>query len=128
LKTLDAIQEGVVEGLSPEEIRTRYKLEYEAHHIDPYGHRYPRGESYHDLALRLEPVILELERANYNVLVIADETVLRCLYAYVVDRSEKDIPNLTIPEMQLIELTPHVYTVYETHYSVHPSIHIESPS
>lgn len=53
---------------------------------NPYRHRYPRAESYHDLAVRLESVIMELEREKNDVLIIAHETVLRCLYAYLFDR------------------------------------------
>lgn len=43
-------------------------------------------QSYHDLAVRLESVIMELEREKNDVLIIAHETVLRCLYAYLFDR------------------------------------------
>ncbi|CAG8710017.1 555_t:CDS:1, partial [Scutellospora calospora] len=44
--------------------------------------------SYHDLAVRLEPIILELEHEKNDVLIIAHETVLKCLYAYLFDQPE----------------------------------------
>jgi broad specificity phosphatase PhoE len=49
-------------------------------------------QSYLDLAVRLEPVILELERCRDDVLIVAHESVLRCLYAYFVDFSEEVRP------------------------------------
>ena len=45
-------------------------------------------QSYHDLAIRLEPIILELEREKNDVLIIAHESVLKCLYAYLLGLSE----------------------------------------
>ena len=38
--------------------------------------------------MRLEAIIMELEREKNDVLIIAHETVLRCLYAYLFDRPE----------------------------------------
>lgn len=35
-----------------------------------------------DLSVRIEPVILELERQTADVLIVASEVVLRCIWAY----------------------------------------------
>ena len=43
------------------------------------------AQSYRDLAHRIEPIILELERQSQDVMIVAHETVLRCLYAYYLD-------------------------------------------
>ena len=43
---------GIIDGLTPEEIRQRYPEEVAISERDPYSHRYPRGESYHDLSVR----------------------------------------------------------------------------
>ena len=37
------------------------------------------GESYRDVVVRLEPVIMELERQE-NILVIGHQAIIRCLY------------------------------------------------
>jgi len=42
-------------------------------------------QSYHDLVARLEPVIMELERAE-NLLVITHQSVIRCILAYFLDK------------------------------------------
>ncbi|CAG8433501.1 6720_t:CDS:10 [Ambispora gerdemannii] len=100
---------GEADGLSNEELKEKFPKEYARQQQNPYHHRYPRAESYHDLAVRLEAVILELEREKNDVLIIAHETVLRCLYAYLFDRPEEEIPTLAIPRDDLIEVIPSAY-------------------
>jgi len=41
-------------------------------------------QSYEDLVMRLEPVIMELERQE-DVLVVCHQAVARCLLAYFLD-------------------------------------------
>lgn len=41
-------------------------------------------QSYEDLVMRLEPVIMELER-HEDVLVVCHQAVARCLLAYFLD-------------------------------------------
>lgn len=43
---------GVIDSLTPAEIRQRYPEEWEKAQTESYSHRYPRGESYHDLSVR----------------------------------------------------------------------------
>lgn len=43
---------GVIDGLTPEQIREVFPEEAKNHELHPYSHRYPRGESYHDLSVR----------------------------------------------------------------------------
>jgi 6-phosphofructo-2-kinase / fructose-2,6-biphosphatase 4 len=71
-------------------------------------------QSYHDLAVRLESVIMELEREKNDVLIIAHDSVLRCLYAYLFDRTEDEIPRIPIPRNTLIEVTPTAYGAKES--------------
>ncbi len=61
------------------------------------------------MALRLEDILLELEREKDDVLVIAHETVLQCLYAYLMDIPEHEIPSVSIPHDTVIELVPVAY-------------------
>jgi 6-phosphofructo-2-kinase / fructose-2,6-biphosphatase 4 len=66
-------------------------------------------QSYHDLAVRLEPIILELEREQNDLLIIAHESVLRVLYAYLMHCSTRDIPKLKFPRDEIIEIIPAAY-------------------
>jgi 6-phosphofructo-2-kinase/fructose-2,6-biphosphatase 4 len=91
--SLVEINPGVVDGLTEDQVAQKYPEEFARHQKDPYNHRYSRAESYHDLALRLEDVLLELEREKDDVLIIAHESVMRCIYAYLMDRPEQ----VTVP-------------------------------
>ncbi|KAI0458007.1 bifunctional 6-phosphofructo-2-kinase/fructose-2,6-bisphosphate 2-phosphatase [Xylaria acuta] len=106
---MSQINPGVCERLSERAIRRLYPEEIEKHELDPYHHRYPRAESYHDLAVRLEPIILELEREQNDLVIIAHESVLRVLYAYLMHCSTMDIPKLTFPRNEIIEIIPAAY-------------------
>ncbi|SZF01711.1 unnamed protein product [Blumeria hordei] len=100
---LSQINPGVCENLNESSIRKLYPDEIEKHEADPYHHRYPRAESYHDLAVRLEPIILELEREENDLLIIAHESVLRVLYGYLMACDAMLIPALYFPRDQIIE-------------------------
>jgi broad specificity phosphatase PhoE len=62
------------------------------------------SQSYHDLAVRLEPIILELEREQNDLLIIAHESVLRVLYGYLMACNAADIPKLEFPRDEIIEV------------------------
>jgi broad specificity phosphatase PhoE len=56
------------------------------------------------VAVRLEPIILELEREQNDLLIIAHESVLRVLYGYLMACNASDIPHLTFPRDEIIEV------------------------
>ncbi|KAI4235150.1 MAG: hypothetical protein L6R40_006549 [Gallowayella cf. fulva] len=95
--------------MSETRIRAEMPEEVAKHEADPYHHRYPRAESYHDLAVRLEPIILELERQQDDLLIIAHESVLRVLYGYLMACNATDIPGLSFPRNEIIEIIPASY-------------------
>ena len=66
-------------------------------------------KSYHDLAVRLEPIILELEREHNDLLIIAHESVLRVLYGYLMACNATDIPSLSFPRDEIVEIIPASY-------------------
>ncbi|KAF8472485.1 6-phosphofructo-2-kinase-domain-containing protein [Kalaharituber pfeilii] len=106
---MSQLNPGDLERYNEEEIKEKYPEEFRKHKLDPYHHRYPRAESYHDLAVRLEPIILELERERNDLLIIAHESVLRVLYGYLMACSTQDIPFLSFPRNQIIEIIPASY-------------------
>ncbi|TVY47177.1 putative 6-phosphofructo-2-kinase/fructose-2,6-bisphosphatase [Lachnellula occidentalis] len=106
---MSQLNPGVCEKLSEKAIRRLYPEEVGMHEQDPYHHRYPRAESYHDLAVRLEPSILELEREQNDLLIIAHESVLRVLYGYIMACDAMNIPHLHFPRNEIIEIIPASY-------------------
>ncbi|KAI4141764.1 MAG: hypothetical protein LQ340_007546 [Diploschistes diacapsis] len=106
---MSQLNPGVCEKMSERRIREKFPEEVAKHEADPYHHRYPRAESYHDLAVRLEPIILELEREQNDLLIIAHESVLRVLYGYLMACNAPDIPTLSFPRNEIIEIVPASY-------------------
>ncbi|KAF8248874.1 bifunctional 6-phosphofructo-2-kinase/fructose-2,6-bisphosphate 2-phosphatase [Wilcoxina mikolae CBS 423.85] len=106
---LSQLNPGDSEKLTDDELRKTFPDHWEEHQLDSYHHRYPRGESYHDLAVRMEPVILELEREKQDLLIIAHESVLRVLYGYLMACSTQDIPSLIFPRNEIVEIIPESY-------------------
>jgi len=107
-KALNEIDGGVCEGLTYEEIKEQYPEEYQRRKDSKYSYRYPMGESYYDLVIRLEPVIMELERSE-NVLVVCHQAVIRCLLAYFRNEPQDDLPYIRVPLHTVIKLTQHAH-------------------
>lgn len=77
-KSLDELDAGVCDGLTYQEIEELYPEDFANRDEDKFNYRYRGGESYRDVVVRLEPVIMELERQE-NVLVIGHQAIVRCL-------------------------------------------------
>jgi 6-phosphofructo-2-kinase/fructose-2,6-biphosphatase len=97
LKLLDEINAGDFDGMTYQQIADQFPEEYAARAADKLRYRYPRGESYLDLIQRVEPIMFELERQKQDVIVVAHQAVLRCLYAYFTDLPLEDCPFVQIP-------------------------------
>jgi len=106
---LDEIDAGVCDDMTYEEIKQKMPEEYVSRDADKLRYRYPRGESYVDVIQRLEPAIIELERQQSPIIVIAHQAICRCLYAYFMDISDEKCPNIPFPLHTVIELTPKAY-------------------
>ncbi|AOW04395.1 6-phosphofructo-2-kinase-domain-containing protein [Yarrowia lipolytica] len=106
---LTQLNPGVCENMTEEEIKEKYPEEWDKHQKDPYHHRFPRSESYHDLAVRLEPLILEMERIPGDIVIVAHESVLRVLYGYLMACTVQDIPTLSFPRNEIVCIIPNAY-------------------
>lgn len=100
---------GVVAGMSDKEIKDNYPEDYASYQSDPYHFRYPRLELYHDLAIKIEPLILEMERMNGDLLVVADDTVIKVFLGYLLSVLCYDIPNLEIAQDEIVEIQFNAY-------------------
>ncbi|KAI8377609.1 6-phosphofructo-2-kinase-domain-containing protein [Radiomyces spectabilis] len=116
-KALDELDAGVCDGMTYEEIEQEYPEDYANRDEDKFNYRYRGGESYRDVVLRLEPVIMELER-HENILIIGHQAILRCIYAYFMNYSHEELPYIKIPLHTVIELTPKAYGCEEKRYKV----------
>ncbi|KAI0781273.1 bifunctional 6-phosphofructo-2-kinase/fructose-2,6-bisphosphate 2-phosphatase [Trametes elegans] len=116
-KSLDELDAGVCDGMTYEEIEATYPDDFANRDEDKFNYRYRGGESYRDVVVRLEPVIMELERQE-NILIIGHQAILRCLYAYFHDLPQADLPYIKIPLHTVIKLTPKAYGCDEERYTL----------
>lgn len=117
-KALNEIDAGICEEMTYEQIQENFPEEFKARDQNKFAYRYPRGESYEDLVVRLEPVMMELER-QANVLVVSHQAVLRCVLAYFLDKKSADeLPYIKVPLHTVIKLTPVAYGCKVEHISL----------
>ncbi|KAG2128723.1 6-phosphofructo-2-kinase-domain-containing protein [Suillus clintonianus] len=109
---MSEINPGVWDGLTPDQARKYYPEEWARFVKDPYAFRAPRAESYHDLSVRLEPVLIELEREKEDLLIIGHSSVIRCLLAYLIGLPASEIPAIEIARGDLLEVVPTSYGVH----------------
>jgi 6-phosphofructo-2-kinase/fructose-2,6-biphosphatase 2 len=83
-KALDELDSGVCDGLTYAQIEDKYPEDFKQRDEDKYNYRYLGGESYRDVVIRLEPIIMELERSE-NILIVTHQAILRCIYAYFMN-------------------------------------------
>ncbi|THH16120.1 hypothetical protein EW146_g4468 [Bondarzewia mesenterica] len=113
---MSEINPGVWDGLTPDQARKYYPEEWERFAKDPYAFRAPRAESYHDLSVRLEPTLIELEREQEDLLIIGHASVIRCLLAYLIGLPASEIPAIEIARGDLLEVVPASYGVHSQAY------------
>ncbi|SMN22641.1 similar to Saccharomyces cerevisiae YLR345W Similar to 6-phosphofructo-2-kinase/fructose-2,6-bisphosphatase enzymes responsible for the metabolism of fructoso-2,6-bisphosphate [Maudiozyma saulgeensis] len=102
---LKQLHPGVVADMTMDEIKEKYPNEVEEYERDPYHYRFSRAESYHDLAVRMEPLLLELEHMHNDILIIAHESTLRVLYGYFMACTSLEVPTLDFTRHQLVEIS-----------------------
>lgn len=107
-KALDELDAGVCDGMTYQEIADLYPDDFQARDEDKYNYRYRGGESYRDVVTRLEPIIMELERSE-DILIISHQAVIRCIYAYFMQKTQEESPWVPVPLHTLIKLTPRAY-------------------
>ncbi|CRG89009.1 6-phosphofructo-2-kinase [Talaromyces islandicus] len=114
-KALDELESGLCDGLTYEEIAEKYPEDFAARDEDKYNYRYRGGESYRDVVIRLEPIIMELERSE-NIIIVTHQAVLRCIYSYFHNMSQEQSPWMEVPLHTLIKLTPRAYGTEEKRF------------
>jgi broad specificity phosphatase PhoE len=115
-RNLDELYAGVCDGMTYQEIEHVFPEEFARRQDDKLSYRYPRGESYMDVTLRLEPLAQEMERTREPVLIVGHQGILRILYAYFMGLDRKEAPYVSIPLNNVIELTPHAYGCHEKRF------------
>ncbi|KIW35578.1 hypothetical protein, variant 1 [Cladophialophora immunda] len=107
-KALDELDSGVCDGMTYQQIAEKYPEDFQARDDDKYNYRYRGGESYRDVVIRLEPIIMELERSE-NIIIITHQAIVRCIFAYFMEIPQEKSPWMEVPLHTLMKLTPKAY-------------------
>lgn len=111
---LDELFAGSCDGMTYEEIEQAFPEEWKLRSVDKLAYRYPRGESYLDVIARLEPIIIEMERHQEPLLIIAHQGILRVIYAFYMGLSRAEAPYVSIPLNTVVKLVPAAYGCLES--------------
>ena len=97
-----------VERDCPDEVRARQANKLTC--------RYPQGESYIDVVNRLNPVMLDMERLRYDMLVVGHQACIRALMAYFIGTPMEEMAYLDVPLHSVIEIAP---GAFKSKFKVH---------
>ena len=113
MRMLDELNAGVMEGLTYDEIQTRFADDFARRQTDKLAYRYPGpgGEGYLDIINRVRQVIVELERMTDHCLIVTHRSVARVLLAYFQGLQREDVADLDCPLGMLYQLEPKPYGV-----------------
>eukprot|EP01059_Diplonema_ambulator_P023468 TRINITY_DN38989_c0_g1_i1.p1 TRINITY_DN38989_c0_g1~~TRINITY_DN38989_c0_g1_i1.p1 ORF type:complete len:446 (+),score=55.18 TRINITY_DN38989_c0_g1_i1:78-1415(+) len=103
---LNEINAGVCENLTYDELEASHPEISKWRNSNKFAYRYPNGESYQDLVLRIEPIIMDIEASTSPVLVVSHQAVLRTLFAYFNDKSVEVTSDMSIPQATVWCYTP----------------------
>lgn len=106
MATLNPLDKGECYGMTMDQMKEQMPDAFAAYEKDPWRTRFPGGESYQDLMLRLEPVLIDIEQHTGPVLVVSHISTLQVLYSYFLGAPIESCPNLEIPFHSVLELVP----------------------
>ncbi|RLN02399.1 hypothetical protein BBJ28_00005495 [Nothophytophthora sp. Chile5] len=106
MATLNPLDKGECYGLTMDQMKEDMPEAFAAYEKDPWRTRFPGGESYRDLMLRLEPILIDIEQHTGPVLVVSHISTLQVLYAYFLGAPIESCPDLEIPFHSVLELVP----------------------
>lgn len=119
LKPLDELCFGSLEGLPGGKLRHSFPHEFAAREADKLRYRYPgaAGGSYLDMIRGMRDIVLNMERARDDVIVVCDVAAARVLLGYFKGTPHGEIPDLQVPP-GVVELTRSHSGFAATHFTV----------
>ncbi|POR30934.1 Putative 6-phosphofructo-2-kinase PB17E12.14c [Tolypocladium paradoxum] len=110
---LNELNSGLFEGMTYEEIASKYPEEFHKRSQDKLNYIYPGvgGEGYLQVISRLRDMVREIERITDHVLIIGHRSVCRVLMAYFMDLTREDITDMDVPLGMLYSIEPKPYGI-----------------
>ncbi len=108
---LNEIDGGICENMTYDEVKEKMPDLFKNRKNNKFHFKYPEGESYFDLILRLKEFILEINRLDKPVLIITHNAVVRVILSYFLNINREKIPHMDIPlhTLYLIENSKYFY-------------------
>lgn len=106
---LNMLDMGIFEGWTLEDLENEKEEVFHAWRENMKSYRFPGGESYNDIAERLEPLIMDVEAQLKPILIVSHLSCLRVLYAYFQGKTLYSLPETDIPRHAVIEMIPTQY-------------------
>ncbi len=108
---LNEIDGGVCENMTYDDVKEKMPEIFEKRKNDKFHFKYPEGESYYDLIIRLKAFILEINRIKKPILIICHNAIVRVIYSYFLSYEHSKIPHLDIPlhKLNCIENKDYIY-------------------
>ena len=108
---LNEIDGGICENMTYDEVKEKMPDLFKNRKNNKFNFKYPEGESYFDLILRLKEFILEINRLDKPVLIITHNAVVRVILSYFLNINREKIPHMDIPlhTLYLIENSKYFY-------------------
>jgi broad specificity phosphatase PhoE/predicted kinase len=94
---LNEIDGGICENMTYEQVKQTMPGLFSARKKNKFYFKYPEGESYYDLILRVKEFILELNKINKPILIISHNAIIRVLFSYFLSIKHDDIPYVDVP-------------------------------
>jgi broad specificity phosphatase PhoE len=102
-ESLNEIHGGIFEGMTYDEVKEKFPDINTIRHHNKYKTAWPCGESYHDLALRMENFLINIENFDEDIIIIAHQAVCRIIYAYLTDINVEKCVCMEIKSHRLYE-------------------------
>ena len=108
---LNEIDGGICENMTYDEVKEKMPDLFKNRKNNKFNFKYPEGESYFDLVLRLKEFILEINRLDKPVLIITHNAIVRVILSYFLNIDREKIPHMDIPlhTLYLIENSKYFY-------------------
>eukprot|EP00924_Labyrinthula_sp_SR-Ha-C_P008414 snap_masked-scaffold_11-processed-gene-12.47-mRNA-1 protein AED:0.00 eAED:0.00 QI:0/-1/0/1/-1/1/1/0/459 len=103
---LNELNGGLFEGLTRRQLQVDFPEEYYERQGNKAFYRYPGGESYMDVVQRLQPIVLDLERAKEDVLIVSHTAPIRALLGYFLGKSVEEMVHFELPDQTVFEIQP----------------------
>ena len=94
---LNEINGGVCENMTYDEVKEKMPDLYKSRKKNKFHFKYPEGESYYDLIIRIKEFILELNRLDKPILIISHNAIIRVIFSYYLSHKHDEIPHLNVP-------------------------------